>query len=803
MRNRQVERMGSAGARLTRFLPLTLVVGLLFLAPGHGSGQAAGATSGQVVNTDQVGGAISGTVLNADQAVGAISGIVVNADQVGITDAEVRLPDLARRTTVDVEGRFTFLAVPPGSYLVEATSPRFGRAVRRLEVRGGGETTITLELDPLFRLDELVVSAGPLSARRSETYQPSSALSGLDLARAVQSSLGETLAGEPGVTSTYNGPGSSRPIIRGLGGDRVRIMEGGVGSGDVSNQGPDHAVAVEPLAAERIEIVRGPATLLYGSAAVGGVVNVIDNRIPRELPGAAVTGSFTGLGGTVADERTGAFELGGALGGNWAWHLSGLRRSTGDYRIPGYAEREDDHDEHGHDEDEVKGLLENSALETTRGALGLSWIGRSGYLGISVLGLDTDYGVPGHGHHAEDEEHGEEDHHDEEDVVIGLEQRRLDLEGSWRFGRPVLKGVKGRFGFADYEHTEFEGDQIGTRFTNRQWEGRLEAQHSFRESLIGASGIQVMGREFAAAGEEAFILPSDHFGVAGFVFQELNLGHVRLQGGARVEGQGVEEKVGNTSRSHFGLSVSGGANWALSEGASLALSASRAVKLPSLEELFADGPHAATFAYELGDPDLDNETAYTLDATLRFTEGRFRGEITGFANRFNGFIYQDFTGGVEDGLPVLKFEQADATFAGLETALELSLMHTGKHHVLLEGWGDYVRASLRDLDQPLPRIPPLRAGTRLRYDGGALRGGIGFTRVAAQERVSPFETETDGYSMLDASVGYRLFTGGVVHDFVLRGTNLTNQEARVHPSYIKDLAPLPGREIRLMYRVYF
>jgi iron complex outermembrane recepter protein len=770
MRSERVRRRWSVEVEPKRVLPVLLVAALPLVAPGEGLAQAPG----------------------------AIAGRVVNADQVGITDAEVRLPDLARRTMVDEDGAFTFLDLSPGSYLVEATSPRFGRAVRRLEVRGGDTATITLELDPLFRLDELVVSAGPLSARRSETYQPSSALSGLDLARAVQSSLGETLAGEPGVTSTYNGPGSSRPMIRGLGGDRVRIMEGGVASGDVSNQGPDHAVAVEPLAAERIEIVRGPATLLYGSAAVGGVVNVIDNRIPRELPRAPFTGNITTLGGTVADERTGALELGGALGGNWAWHASGLRRVTGDYRIPGFAEREEDHgDEHGPGEDEVEGILENSALETTRAALGLSWIGRSGYLGVSVSGMDTDYGVPGHGHAHEGGE-GEE-----EDVVIGLEQRRLDLEGSWRFSRPVLKGIKGRFGFADYQHTEFEGGEIGTRFTNRQWEGRLEVQHSLGEYLAGASGIQIMGREFSAAGEEAFVPPSDYLGVAGFVFQELDLGQVRFQGGARVEGQGVEEKVGSLSRSHFGFSLSGGANWSLSEGASLALSASRAVKLPSLEELFADGPHAATFAYELGNPDLDNETVYSMDATLRFTEGRFRGEITGFANRFNGFIYQDFTGEEADGLPMLKFEQADATFAGLETALELSLVHTGKHHVLLEGWGDYVRASLRDLDQPLPRIPPLRVGSRLRYDGGTFRGGIGLTRVAAQERISPFERETEGYSMLDASLGYRLFTGGVVHDFVLRGTNLTNQEARSHTSFIKDLAPLPGREIRLMYRVYF
>jgi iron complex outermembrane receptor protein len=244
-------------------------------------------------------------------------------------------------------------------------------------------------------------------------------------------------------------------------------------------------------------------------------------------------------------------------------------------------------------------------------------------------------------------------------------------------------------------------------------------------------------------------------------------------------------------------------NWTISDRVGLALSAARSVKLPSLEELYADGPHAATFAYEVGNAELDPESALSLDATLRLTQGTFRGEFTGYVNLFDGFIYQDYTGGEEDELPVLRAEQADATFAGMEADLEFDLIHLGNHHLLVKGWGDYVWAELTDLDQNLPRIPPLRVGTRLRYDGGIMRGGLGLTRVADQDRVSPFEEETAGYTLLEASIGYRLFAGNLVHDFVLTGSNLTDQEARPHTSFIKELAPLPGREIRLMYRLHF
>jgi iron complex outermembrane receptor protein len=745
------------------------------------------------------------------QGTGTLTGRVVTADGSVATDALVRVIALGRRVPVTESGMFLFQDLPAGSYLVEAVSPRSGQAVERFQLQAGQTISVLLELDPLFQLDELVISAGSAPARRSETYQPTSALTGWDLVRDAEASLGETLAEAPGVTASYNGPGSSRPIIRGLGGDRVKILESGVGSGDVSSQGPDHAVGIEPMAAERIEIVRGPATLLYGSGAMGGVVNVIDNRIPREMPVRAVTGSAMGLGGTVADERTGAFELNGG-GGSWAWHLSGLKRETGDFAIPGLAVHEHEEDEHeGEEEWEeegVFGVLPNSAVETERGALGLSWIRENGFFGVSLSGLNNDYGVPGHGH--ETHGHGDEDQEDpgqggeaEEGVVIGLEQRRFDAEGAWRFSDRVIRNVQGRFGFADYEHTEFEGQEIGTQFKNQQWEGRLKVDHSLFELSTGSFGLQMGGRDFEAMGDEAFVPPSKTLDASVFLFQEFEGETVKFQVGARAEGQRAEEIPTGVTRNHLGLSLSGGVNWAVNEKVSLALTAARSQRLPSLEELFSNGLHAATFAFEVGNADLDSETAHSIDATLHLTEGLFRVEATAFLNLFDGFIYQEFTGDEEEGFPVLRTIQGDAVFSGWEGSVEFDLIHLGNHHLLVEGWGDYVRAELSKSSEPLPRIPPLRFGSRLRYNGGIVRADLGLTNVTTQERVSELEEPTEGYSTLDFSVGYRLFSGEITHDFVLRASNFTNQEARNHTSFLKELAPLPGRDLRFMYRVYF
>ncbi len=731
------------------------------------------------------------------QTLATLTGRVLTADGSVADDARVRIMALGRRVAVNESGLFLFEDVPSGSYLVEAESPRFGHSVERFQVLAGQTVSVLLELDPLFQLDELVVSAGSHPARRSETYQPTSALTGWDLVRDAEASLGETLAEAPGVTASYNGPGSSRPIIRGLGGDRVKILEGGVGSGDVSSQGPDHAVGIEPVSAERIEIVRGPASLLYGSGAMGGVVNVIDGRIPRELPDRPLTGSVMGVGGTVADERTGAFELNGG-GGMLAFHLSGLKRKTGDYSIPGYAEHQHEGEE-TQGEEEPFGVLPNSAVETERGAIGISLVGREGFFGVSLSGLNNDYGVPGHAHgHG-----GEPGVEGDEGVVIGMEQRRFDAEGTWRFSEGVVRALQGRFGFADYQHTEFEGAEVGTRFANEQWEGRLELEHHLLELVSGSVGLHLGARSFEATGEEAYVPPSEQTDFSAFLFQELERESIRFQVGSRVEAQRAEALPTSVEKNDWGVSVSGGMNWSVTEDVSLALSAARSQRLPSLEELFSDGLHAATFAYEIGNADLGPETSHSLDATLHLSEGLFQVEASVFLNRFNGFIYQEFTGSEEEGFPVLQTVQGDASFVGGEGSLEFDLIHRGQHHVLVEAWGDYVRAELRKTSEALPRIPPLRLGSRLRYNGGTIRADLGLTKVATQDRIAPAEEETEGYSTLDMSVGYRLFAGEITHDFIIRGSNLTDQEARNHTSFLKELAPLPGREIRFMYRVYF
>ncbi len=388
-------------------------------------------------------------------------------------------------------------------------------------------------------------------------------------------------------------------------------------------------------------------------------------------------------------------------------------------------------------------------------------------------------------------------------MTIDLEQRRFDLESAWRFDG-LVRAVKARVGVADYEHVEIEGGEIGTRFVNESWEARFEAQHRPLGPLSGAVGVQLGVRDFAAIGDEAFVPPSETDNWAIFLFEEIETDPVRWELGARLERQDVTvEGSGDSSRDFTGVSVSGGLVWPATESFSLAVSGGRSVKLPSAEELFSDGPHLATNAFEVGNPDLDKEVATSLDVSGRWSVGRVEGEITGFVNRFDGFIFQSFTGAEEDGLPVLLYTQGDARFMGLEGQANAELLHRGNGHLALEVSGDWVDAELTEADRPLPRIPPLSLGAALRWEGQPWRARAGVRWHAEQDDVAPFEEPTDGYALLNALIGYRFFTGEVMHDLTLQGTNLTDELARNHGSFLKEIAPLPGRDVRLMYRLSF
>ncbi|HEV8579418.1 MAG TPA: TonB-dependent receptor [Thermoanaerobaculia bacterium] len=710
----------------------------------------------------------------AQPAGGSITGKVTTPGGQPVADAQVRLVELNRRATVDGEGSFRFDNVPAGSYLLEASSSRLGNATRRVRLAAGGTAEVTLAVDLARYSDEIVVTASPDPRSQEEVAVATTVVNEDQLQQQLQPTLGETLSKEAGVSSTFFGPGASQPIIRGLGGDRIRVLESGVGTGDASTTSPDHAVSLDPISAERIEIVRGPATLLYGSSAEGGVVNVIDNRIPNYVPQEKITGTLNLRGGGNANERAGNLSLDGGAG-SIAWHLEGLKRETDDY-------------------DSGEGRVVNSAIDSDGGSAGFSWVGNKGYLGVSGTRFDTTYGNPA-----------------EEEVKIDMRQRRWDVQGEMTQPFAAFRSLKLRFGHTDYEHVELEGGEVGTRFLNDSWEGRVEALQRAYGPLSGSFGVQLGKRDFSAIGEESFVPFTTTDSRAFFTFQEITQGALRYQLGLRYENQTVDADVdeGVNSRDLSGVSGSLGLVWLPGEDYGLSVSVSRSVKLPNANELFANGPHIATQTFEIGDPNLDKETNVGAEVSLRKRSGRLTGEINLFANRYDGFIFEQFTGEVEGGeegeepLNVVRFAQRDAEFRGAELKGVLELLHTEPHHLNAEFGADFVRAELRDTGEPLPRIPPRRYRLGLHYRGDRFSGLVEGIRAERQDRIAGNETETPGYTFLNANFGYRLFAGNMVYDLLLRGNNLTDELAFNHVSFLKDVAPLPGRDVSLALRVSF
>lgn len=736
---------------------------------------------------------------------GRIRGVVRALGQ-PVADAHVRIVDLSRHVDTDESGAYSFDSIPAGRYLLEATSTRLGKKVARASVSAGLEAVVDFDLDRVLHAEAVVVSASTDQQALSETAKPISVLTGLDLQAKLKPTLGETLADVPGVASTYFGPGASRPVIRGLAADRVRMLQAGVGTADVSNTSPDHAVSFDPLTAEQIEVVRGPAALLYGSSAIGGVVNIIDGRIPEAGHSRAAQGVFDLTYGTNANERSGAAAVFGGRG-TFAWHADLSHRRTDDLRIPVPAEStllrlmEEEGGEEQVDE-AFFGRAENSATETTSGALGLSLVGSRGFVGASFSGFDTTYGVPGHHHGAEHAEQGDGEEAEEEQIRIELNQRRVDLKGAWagRFG--VFRGAKIRGAFSDYAHTEFEGSVPGTVFDAAGYEARLELPHRDFGAFRGSLGASIQSRDLAVTGEEAFVPENTQRSLGAFVLEEIGAGATRGSVGFRYERQTVDPTAGS-ARTFDGVSLSAGVSRQVADGTSLGLTVSRSTKLPTAEELYSDGPHAATRAYEVGDSDLGKEASLGLDLTLRRSVGVLRGSAAAFLNSFTDYIYQAFTGEEHDGLPVLRYAQGDARFWGLELETHLGLIDSGSRHLDLTANLDFVRARLNAADQPLPRTPPSRMGVGLEYHDDRWIAALEVRGAQAQRRLAPRELETAGHTLVNAHVGYRLFRGRTVTDILLRGTNLADAEARNHVSYLKDLLPLPGRDVRLSVRTRF
>jgi iron complex outermembrane receptor protein len=716
---------------------------------------------------------------------GSVEGRVMNAGGQPVSDAVIELVGHPARWKSDESGAFE-ASIPPGAQRLMITSARYGMAIAPVNVEPGRTATIEVRLSPVYR-DEVVVSAGGDARPVSEVAQPIAVLSGERLESMQQPSLGATIAGAPGVATTSFGPAVGRPILRGLGNDRVRVLSNGTDVGDLSAGAPDHAVDLDTSSADRIEILRGAATLLYGSSAGGGVVNVIDGRIPESAVGRALTGEVTAALGTAARERHGSARAEGSSGA-FGWYAAGFKRQSDDYDIPGFASIDPP-------PDETPGTLKNSGIDSQNGVLGASWIGANGFIGVAVARNEATYGLPGN---LEEESEGGDPH-------IVLQQNRQDVRAELRPSGSWLEAIRLNLGVNDYVHKEAEGGLFGQRNSQKSYEGRLEVRHRDIGAVSGSAGVQLRHREVAIVGDEAFVPPSTIDNSAVFALEELARGTQRWQAGLRYERQEIEGEAERAPRRMYdALSSSIGYVWTPRGAYSVAISVARAVKFPSAEELYTEGPHLSTHSFEIGDADLDTEVNLDTDISIRKLTGRVTGELNLFVNRFDNFIFLRRTDEPEiEELPVLRYENADATFRGVELRVNVLLLEESTRHLSAEFGVDVVRAELQESREPLPRIPPLELGAGLRFDQGPFWTEVAVRRASRQDRLAPFETPTDGYTTFDASAGWRVYTRQIAHEFVLRGTNLNNVEIRNHASFLKDLAPQPGRDVELSYRIAF
>lgn len=636
-------------------------------------------------------------------------------------------------------------------------------------------------------LGDIIVTGAPYGISQRASVIATDVVDEQTLATASAASLGDMLSGRPGIRSTDFAPGASRPVIRGLSGPRVQVLTNGIGLIDASSVSPDHAVATDPAEANRIEIIRGPATLVYGGSAIGGVVNVLDDRIPTEIPEGGVSGVVSTQASSVDDGRS-AFGRVTVGSGNFAFNVDGVKRKTDDYDIPAPAISARRAAAEGLLRQDT-GTQPNSYTDLEAWGVGGSYIGDKGFAGVSYKNTDSEYGTVA-----------------EESVFIKLNQKRWDARGEYRFDSGPFSALRGSYGHADYTHTEFEAvGEPGTIFNSDGWEGRADLVQRERNGWNGAVGVQALSRNFEAIGEEAFV-PSvkiDELGL--YTVQRLDLGNHGFEGGLRYDRRELSgTPIGGASevtREFDNWSASAAAFIRPTAGLFLGLSLAHNERAPSEVELFADGVHIATAAYETGDLTLNSEKVTTLEGTAHYDRGRFTGDLHVYHSWYNGFIDERPTGDQfyfeeeDEFFPIYRFVQTDAKFYGIELEGAYAVWQDGDRKLSLEGAADYVHAQT-DFG-PAARIPPYSVTGRLAWTSTRFDASAEVRHVGEQDRVAnAFELPTDDYTLVNASVAVRPFAQQNVTLFA-EARNLTDEEAREHVSFLKDIAPLPGRNLRV------
>lgn len=664
--------------------------------------------------------------------------------------------------------------------------------------------------DDDFHIDKEIVVTAPY-LERLDILAGTSAVSGEALAEKTRAQLGDILTELPGVSATSFAQGASRPVIRGFQGNRVAVLTDGIGNIDASNTSADHAVTIDSLTTERIEVLRGPAVLLFGGSASGGAVNVIDKRIPRAVPDEPVHVDAIASYSTAAREYAGGASVDIPVGNRFVVHADGSYRNSDDLRIGGFllsrpARAEalafaDEQEALGNtaeagfarDLAASRGRLPNSGVETWTAGAGAAFIDAGGSLGISFNVFDTRYGI------AERPALGEEP--EEGGVAIDLKQYRVDLRGEVELGDGLFDKLRLRSGFADYRHVELEGGEVGTLFLSEAIESRLELTQNDRDGWRGASGVQYLSRDFEAIGEEAFVPPTQTRAIGVFTLQEFALGNLDAEFSVRFDRADLDAKTLGIARSFNNLSAAVGVGYTLGDlkiGANL----SRTGRAPSVEELYSNGPHLATQSFEIGDPTLRSERSWNGELYARYDSTRVDFSVTAFANRFSSFIYESATGDIEDDLPVFQYLQRRARVWGVEAEASAMLGSLGGFDFYVDGVADYVRTTIRG-EGPAPRIPPLRllGGVELKSGSIDLRGEVEW--ADDQTRVADFETPTDGFTLVNASATFRPFGRDRNIAIIASANNIFDVDVRRAASFTKDFVPLAGRDFRLTARLSF
>jgi iron complex outermembrane receptor protein len=694
-----------------------------------------------------------------------LSGKLTQAEnQQPLSGALVVIDELRREVRAADDGTYRFENVPPGLYHVGVRAEGF--STRRTEVTvGTSPATLDIAIDFDLHFTE-VLSVSPNARPQFESYQATTVLSGRELTKTLEATVGATLSEAPGVALREFGPGPARPIIRGLDGDRVSVLEDGQRMGDLSSQSGDHSVPTNPAAARRIEVVRGPATLLYGANAIGGLVNVITDSIPTAaVQGASgnITLNFGSNGGAAGG--AGDIHVGN---GKFALHFGGAGNRTGNYTTP-------------------EGEIDNSQSRTGMGQVGASWTAANSYVGASYGYDDSKYGIP-----------------IVEEGQISLTPKRHSFSaraggqnlGGW------LQSYRATLGMRKYEHSELEGDEIGTTFHNDTLEGEVLLSHRRAGRLVGSFGGWFLNRAFDALGEEALSPPVDQQAFAGFLYEEIESPHATLQFGGRLDHAEYEPEGGLRARDFNEFSGSVGLllkPQAANDNFVLALNVARAARYPALEELYYFGPHPGNLAFEIGNEDLEAEHALGFDVSVRGRGSRFEGELTFFRNDISNYIFREPTGEIEDEFPVVENVAADSVLTGFEAHADVKLTN----ELTAEVTYDMVRGELKDSGDPLPRIPPQRILAGLTYQKNAFQIGGSVQTVAKQDRVFGEELPTDGYSTAKFFASYSFNAGGVLNTITARLDNATDKLYRNHLNYLKDLLPEIGRSFKVVYTVGF